>query len=199
MTKAEQLVQLNTKWLTECTCELRKVATQGVPGFGNPDARIVFIGEAPGAKEDKEGRPFIGAAGKFLSEMLESINMKREDIYITNIVKYRPPENRDPSADEIASCAKWLEEEINIIDPLLIVFLGRHSMNHFFPAEKISEAHGVLLNGKYFGKLRHFLPLYHPAAALYNGSLREVLKADFARIPQILKMVEKERLCDSPI
>ena len=199
MTKAEQLTELNTKWLTKCTCELRKTAIQGVPGFGNPDARIVFIGEAPGAKEDKEGRPFIGAAGKFLSEMLEGINMKREDIYITNIVKYRPPENRDPSADEIASCAKWLEEEINIIDPLLIVFLGRHSMNHFFPAEKISETHGVLLNGKYFGKLRHFLPFYHPAAALYNGSLREVLKADFARIPQILKMVEKERLCDSPI
>lgn len=196
MTNAEKLQQLNTKWLTECTCELRKTATQGVPGFGNPNAEIVFIGEAPGAKEDKEGRPFIGSAGKFLDEMLASIKIKREDIYITNIVKYRPPENRDPSPEEIASCAPWLEEEIKIIDPLLIVFLGRHSMNHFFPKIKISEEHGELTTGKYFGKLRNFLPLYHPAAALYNGSLRETLKADFARIPKLLKMIEKGSVCE---
>lgn len=199
MTKAEELQKLNTKWLTECTCELKKTATQGVPGFGNADARIVFIGEAPGAKEDKEGRPFIGSAGKFLDEMLASIKMKREDIYITNIVKYRPPENRDPTPGEIESCAKWLEEELSLIDPLLVVFLGRHSMNHFFPTEKISESHGVLLTGKYFGKLRRFLPLYHPAAALYNGSLRETLKEDFKRIPRVIKMLERDRLCDNPI
>lgn len=187
MSKEEKLKTLHKKWLKKCQCNLKKSATQGVPGDGNANAQIVFIGEAPGAKEDKEGRPFIGSAGKFLAEMLESIKMKREDIYITNIVKYRPPENRDPTPKEIADCAKWLEEEIKLIDPLLIVFLGRHSMNHFLPNEKISDAHGVVLTGNHFGKTRHFLPLYHPAAALYNGSLREVLKKDFKKIPRILK------------
>lgn len=187
MTKKEKLEKLHEKWLSECTCELRKTALRGVPGDGSADAKIVFIGEAPGAKEDKGGRPFIGAAGKFLTEMLKSIKMKREDIYITNIVKYRPPENRDPNPQEIDDCAQWLEEEIRLIDPLLIVFLGRYSMNHFFPNEKISKVHGTVLTAKYFGKIRTFLPLYHPAAALYNGSLREVLKSDFKKIPQILK------------
>lgn len=187
MDKASKLRSLHTKWLWECACGLCKTATQGVPGDGNADAHIVFIGEAPGAKEDKEGRPFIGSAGKFLTEMLDIIKMKREDVYITNIVKYRPPENRDPTAKEITDCAKWLEEEIKLIDPTLIVFLGRHSMNHFFSKEKISDAHGVLLTGDHFGRVRNFLPLYHPAAALYNGSLREVLKKDFKKIPKILK------------
>lgn len=116
--------------------------------------------------------------------------MRREDIYITNIVKYHPPENRDPTAKEIAECTQWLEEEIKLIDPLLIVFLGRHSMNHFFPEEKISEVHGVVLTANHFGKVRNFLPLYHPAATLYNGSLREVLKKDFKKIPGILKKLE---------
>lgn len=187
MSKAEALKKLHKKWKQECTCKLRRTATQGIPGDGSANAKIVFIGEAPGAREDKEGHPFIGSAGKFLAEMLESIKMKREDIYITNIVKYRPPENRDPTPKEIAECAPWLAEEIKLIDPLLIVFLGRHSMNHFFPKEKISEAHGVVLTANHFGKVRNFLPLYHPAAALYNGSLREVLKKDFKMIPRILK------------
>ncbi len=199
MSKIESLKTLHGKYLLECPCELRKSTTQSVPGDGSPYAQIVFIGEAPGAKEDKEGRPFIGAAGKFLTEMLESIKMKREDVYITNIVKYRPPENRDPTPKEIADCAEWLSEEIKLIDPLLIVFLGRHSMNYFFPDEKISDAHGVVLTAKHFGKMRHFLPLYHPAAALYNGSLRETLKADFRRIPKILKMLERENTCEKPI
>lgn len=193
------LKQLHEKWLRDCACILRKTATQGVPGDGNANAKIVFIGEAPGAKEDKEGRPFVGSAGKFLAEMLGSIKMKREDIYITNIVKYRPQENRDPTAKEIADCAKWLEEEIKLIDPTLIVFLGRHSMNHFFPNEKISDAHGVVLIANHLGKLRHFLPLYHPAATLYNGSLREVLKKDFRKIPKILKMLDEKNICEKPI
>ena len=186
MNKANELKRLHKKWLANCTCELREIATQGVPGDGNANAQIVFIGEAPGAREDREGRPFIGSAGKFLDEMLESIKMRREDVYITNIVKYRPPNNRDPLQSEIAACAKWLEEEIKLIDPALIVFLGRHSMNHFFPHEKISEVHGTLLSTKYFAKPRRFLPLYPPAAALYNGSLREVLKTDFKKIPRLL-------------
>lgn len=187
MSKTDQLDALHTKWLANCMCELKKTATQGVRGDGSADADIVFIGEAPGAKEDKEGRPFIGAAGKFLVEMLASIGMKREDVYITNIVKYRPPENRDPTPDEIAACAPWLEDEIKLIEPKLVVFLGRHSMSHFFPHEKISSAHGTLITAPMWGKEQHFLPLYHPAAALYNGSLREVLKVDFKQIPLILK------------
>lgn len=190
MDKTDKLKKLHAKWLAECTCALRKSATQGVPGDGNANAQIVFIGEAPGAKEDKEGRPFVGAAGKFLDEMLASINMKREDIYITNIVKYRPPNNRDPLSEEIAACAPWLAEEIQLINPTLIVFLGRHSMNHYFPKEKISQVRGTLIDTTLFGRLRHFLPLYHPAAALYNGALREVLKEDFKKIPIILKKLE---------
>lgn len=187
MNKESKLNKLHAKWLKECICGLRKTAIQGVPGYGSANARIVFIGEAPGAKEDKEGRPFIGAAGKFLDEMLASIKMKREDIYITNIVKYRPPGNRDPLPAEIASCAKWLEAEIKLIDPMLIVFLGRHSMNYFFPDAKISDAHGKIIVAEKFGRPRYFLPLYHPAAALYNGALRKILKKDFKKIPQILK------------
>jgi DNA polymerase len=197
--KREQLNELNIYWKENCTCELKKTATQAVFGDGNAESEIVFIGEAPGKKEDEGGKPFIGAAGKFLDEMLAGIGMKREDIYITNIVKYRPPDNRDPSPAEIADCAQWLEDEIKLIDPTLIVFLGRHSMNHFFPDEKISEAHGVVITAKHFGKVRNFLPLYHPAAALYNGSLREVLKADFKRIPKILKMLERDKICEHPI
>lgn len=199
MNKVEELKKLHDKWLTKCTCALSKTATQAVLGDGNACARVVFIGEAPGAKEDREGRPFIGSSGKFLAEMLESIKMKREDIYITNIVKYRPPDNRDPLPAEIASCAEWLEEEIKLIDPELIVFLGRHSMNHFFPDQKISAAHGKILTKTLFGKPRHFLPLYHPAAALYNGSLREILKVDFKQIPRALKMIAKKNRCELPI
>lgn len=198
MDKSSKLKALNDHWLAKCTCNLRVTATQGVPGDGNADAEIVFIGEAPGAQEDKIGRPFVGAAGKFLAEMLESIKMKREDVYITNIVKYRPPENRDPSAAEIASCSEWLAEEIKLIEPTLIVLLGRHAMNHFFPDKKISAEHGVVSVATLFGRRQHFLPLYHPAAALYNGSLRAVLKEDFKKIPRILKNITKENPCERP-
>ncbi len=190
MDKNEALKKLHEKWLRECICELRKTATQGVPGDGSAYSPIFFIGEAPGKSEDLEGRPFIGAAGKFLAEMLESIGMKREDIYITNIVKYRPPNNRDPFPDEISACKEWLMEELALIKPKLIIFLGRHSMNHFFPLEKISAVHGKLLIRTWPGLGRqHFLPLYHPAAALYNGGMRDTLKKDFKKIPQILQKI----------
>src|SRR3990167_1732616 len=145
MTKQQQLKALNEKWFKECKCELKKTATQPVPGVGNPDAEIVFIGEAPGKKEDETGMPFVGAAGKFLTEMLNEIKLKRENVYITNIVKYRPPDNRDPLPEEKDACREWLIEELELIKPKLIVFLGRHSMNDFFPAEKISNVHGKLL------------------------------------------------------
>lgn len=191
MDKKEKLEQVHAKWLSLCDCELKKTATQGVPGHGNSNAEIVFIGEAPGRDEDREGKPFVGAAGRFLNEMLESIGLKREDIYITNVVKYRPPGNRDPSAEEVAACAEWLGEELAVIKPKLIVFLGRHSLQHFFPGERISLVHGKILKKK--TKIGNFFfALYHPAAALYNGSMREVLMADFKKLPKVLEKIKSE-------
>lgn len=191
MSKKERLDELNKYWQENCKCELRKTATRAVFGKGNPDSQIIFIGEAPGKSEDEQGVPFVGAAGKFLAEMLNSIGLKREDIYITNIVKYRPPNNRDPLPEEKELCNEWLINEIKIISPKLIVFLGRHSMTRFFPTEKISEIHGKLLikNTGEFGK-QAFMPLYHPAAALYNGGMRETLIKDFKKIKVALEKIE---------
>lgn len=193
MDKAGQLKELNNRWRQKCTCALRETATQAVPGHGNPDADIVFIGEAPGKAEDKAGLPFVGAAGKFLNEMLASVSLNREDIYITNIVKYRPPNNRDPKPKEKSACRDWLLEELQIIEPKLIVCLGRHALNDFFPLEQISETHGKLLT-QASSKIptKYFFILYHPAAALYNGSMREVLEKDFKEIPNIFKKIAKE-------
>lgn len=192
VTNKEKLDKLNLYWQENCKCELRKTAKRAVFGDGNTEAEIVFIGEAPGKKEDEGGKPFIGAAGKFLSEMLNGINMKREDIYITNIVKYRPPDNRDPEPNEKEACNDWLINELKIISPKLIVFLGRHSMMRFFPKEKISDIHGkvIVLNTKEFGE-QAFMPLYHPAAALYNGGMRETLIKDFNEIPKALNEIKK--------
>ena len=192
--KQEQLDILNKYWEENCECELRKTATQAVFGNGNADALVVFIGEAPGKNEDKEGIPFVGAAGKFLNEMLLSIGKKREDIYITNIVKYRPPNNRDPELKEKEDCNEWLINELKIISPKLIVFLGRHSMTRFFPKEKISDIHGKLLikTTQEFGE-QAFLPLYHPAAALYNGGMRETLVKDFKKIPKALEKIDQTK------
>ena len=173
-----------------CT-ELCKSATNPVPGEGDPEADIMFVGEAPGAEEDRQGRPFVGASGKFLAEMLESIGLTREEVYITNIVKYRPPNNRDPFPDEIQACLPYLLEQIGIIRPKLVAFLGRHSMSVFFPDKKIGAVHGQPMKHTYLHAgqtyTQVFLPLYHPAAALYNGGLRETLKEDFAKIPDLLQ------------
>ncbi len=188
MRKQERLDILNKKWIRDCTCALRDAATQAVLGNGNPDAEVLFIGEAPGKKEDEQGIPFIGSAGKLLSELLASIHLKREVVYITNIVKYRPPDNRDPSGAEIHACQEWLIDEIQIINPSLIVTLGRHAMNHFLPNAKISEVHGKVFQKNIEGRgIKKILPLYHPAAALYNGGLRTTLFRDFKVISQILK------------
>jgi len=190
MSKKEELENLNEKWKEKCQCELKKTATQAVPGDGSPDAEIVFVGEAPGKNEDAQGVPFVGAAGTFLAEMLSSINLKREGVYITNIVKYRPPNNRDPLPEEKNACREWLLGELRIISPKLIVFLGRHAMNDFFPKEKISQAHGKLLIKKFGGMpTKYFYALYHPAAALYDGSMREVLMTDFKKIPKVLEKI----------
>ena len=188
MGKKAKLAEVHKKWLAQCDCSLKASATPGVPGDGSADSDIVFIGEAPGRAEDKIGKPFVGAAGKFLNEMLASIGLKREDIYITNVVKYRPPGNRDPLPEEVASCANWLREELEVIRPKLIVFLGRHALVRFFPGERISEVHGKILKKK--TKIgSHFFALYHPAAALYNGSMREVLMADFKKLPKVLEKI----------
>ena len=197
MTKEEELQALHLDWHAKNTCSLKATATQPVFGDGSADSDIVFIGEAPGKSEDEQGRPFVGAAGKFLAEMLEGIKLRREDIYITNIVKYRPPNNRDPEPEEKEACAPWLHEELNLIRPKLIIFLGRHSMNNFFPELKISEAHGKLIHKKFKHiTTEYFLPLYHPAAALYNGGMRDTLTQDFNLIPKILKKISTEKQND---
>jgi uracil-DNA glycosylase len=193
MTKHEQLEQLNKKMLSCSQCFLRETCKQVVPGEGPAKAEILFIGEGPGQKEDELGRPFVGAAGKFLEEMLGTIKLKREDVYIANVVKCRPPQNRDPLPEEAAACWPWLLEQIKIIQPKLIVTLGRHSMERFLPGQKISKLHGTLVIKTIpeIGK-QNFYTLYHPAAALYNGSMREVLIKDFKRIPKIIEKIENE-------
>ena len=168
-------------------CRLCEQRTKTVPGAGNPKAEILFIGEGPGRDEDLQGEPFVGAAGKFLNEMLSSIGLKREDIFIVNVVKCRPPGNRDPEPDEVETCWPYLEQQIEIIQPKLIATLGRHSMNRFLPGLKISQAHGQPKRRK---DGRVFLPLYHPAAALYSPSQKAVHLADFAKIPKILEQIK---------
>jgi len=193
MTKQEQLDALNKKMHTECACALKETATNVVPGAGSADATIMFIGEGPGKKEDETGVPFVGAAGKFLDELLGTIKLKRDDVYITNVVKYRPPNNRDPFPEEAEQCWPWLSEQVKLIDPTMIVPLGRHALERFVPGRKISEDHGKAFRREIDGLgSRIYYALYHPAAALYNGGLRDTLLKDFSRIPKVLELAEKE-------
>lgn len=180
--------------MSQCSqCALRPGCNRVVPGAGSAEAEIMFIGEAPGKKEDELGMPFVGAAGKFLDEMLGTIKLKREDVYIANVVKCRPPGNRDPLPEEVKLCWPWLLEQIKIIQPRLIVTLGRHSMERFLPGQKISEVHGHAMRREIEGMGKQiFYTLYHPAAALYNGSMREVLIKDFKRIPKIIERIKSE-------
>lgn len=185
MNKQTQIEQLAQSIIDNKICqELAASATQLVMGDGNPDADIVFIGEAPGKNEDEQGKPFVGAAGKFLNEMLAAAGMERSDVYITNIVKYRPPNNRDPLPEEKAAFLPYLLRQLEIIDPKAIITLGRHSMEYFLPDAKISQIHGHAVRKKvrYHDKTEHewlIIPLYHPAAALYNGGMRQTLIDDF--------------------
>ena len=168
-----------------CTrCPLHQGITHYVPGYGSPTASIMFIGEAPGKQEDKQGKPFVGASGKLLDSMLAHIGLAREDVFIANIIKCRPPENRDPKPEEIATCLPYLETQIDTLAPKLIITLGRFSMNYFLPGVKISEVHGQAKKRQSDGRI--IFPLYHPAVALYNGSMRPVLLEDFEKIPKIL-------------
>jgi DNA polymerase len=193
----QQLESIKQRIIDDKVCpELATQATQLVFGDGNPNADIVFIGEAPGKNEDLTGKPFVGAAGKFLNEMLDSIGLVRDDIYITNIVKYRPPNNRDPLPEEKKAFLPYLQSQLEVIAPKVVVTLGRHSTNCFLPDLQISKAHGepkrVKLQYKQSKDVLEvvILPLYHPAAALYNGGMRQTLLDDFAAIPLIIKKLK---------
>ena len=152
----------------------------------------MFIGEAPGKKEDELGVPFVGTSGRSIDKMLESILFKREDVYLTNILKCRPPENRDPLPEEVSDCLPWLEKQIEIIDPKIIVTLGRYSLNCFLPDAKISETHGQLFNIILKNKKINLFPLHHPAAARINRKTRAIFIEDFQKIPKILSQLKKE-------
>jgi uracil-DNA glycosylase family 4 len=167
-----------------CTlCDLAKGRTHAVPGEGPENSPVMFIGEAPGFHEDREGRPFVGAAGKYLDELLGLIDMKREQVYICNVIKCRPPQNRDPLPEEMAACRPYIDRQLELIKPKVVITISRFAMARWFPEKKISEIHG---KPKKFGNLV-VLPMYHPAAALHQPSLKRVLEEDFKRVPQILK------------
>jgi uracil-DNA glycosylase family 4 len=209
--KQQQLDEVREKILRDkVTPKLKETATQLVFGDGNPDADVLFIGEAPDKNEDQQGKPFVGAAGKFLNEMLAMVDLQREDVYITNIVKYRPPNNRDPLPDEKAAFLPYLQAQLEVIQPKIVVTLGRHSMNCFLPDLQISKIHGqpkrIRINMRNqaerikqgetgvspessHGVAIVIMPLFHPAAALYNGGMRQTLIDDFAKIPIVLEKI----------
>lgn len=187
MDKKQQLELLRAAIIEQRVCpELAEQATQLVMGDGNLNADIVFIGEAPGKKEDESGVPFVGASGKFLNEMLAQAGLVREDVYITNVVKYRPPNNRDPKPTEKQAFMPFLLKQLAIIRPKVIITLGRHSMEYFLPGAKIGEVHGQVHTVSIDDEVSIIIPLYHPAAALYNGSLRATLIEDFLRVPELI-------------
>lgn len=187
MNSLEEISQL----VSRCTeCELHRGRTNAVPGEGASDAELMFIGEGPGAQEDRQGRPFVGPAGLFLEELLASIGLRRHQVYIANMVKCRPPQNRDPLPVEIAACSKYLNRQIELINPKLIVTLGRFSLTRFFPGESISRSRGKVREKDGW----RIYPIMHPAAALYRQEMRNSIEEDFRRIPQILAQVEQEPL-----
>jgi uracil-DNA glycosylase family 4 len=167
-------------------CILSQGRTNAVPGEGPEDADIMFIGEGPGFHEDRQGRPFVGAAGNYLNELLEKIGMNRQDVYITNVVKCRPPGNRDPQAAEIEACRPYLDQQIALIRPRLIVTLGRFSMQRYFPGASISRIHG---QPKRVGRVIYY-PMFHPAAALHQPRWRSLLEEDILKIPDLLSQLE---------
>mgnify|MGYP005848434131 CR=1 FL=1 len=175
-------------------CDLYQGATRGVPGEGDPYARVMFIGEGPGFHEDRLGRPFVGQAGQFLDQLIQSIGLQRRDVFIANVVKHRPPNNRDPLPGEIAACKKWLDRQVEIIRPRVIVTLGRYSMNRYFPGQSISRIHG---QPRRLGDV-WVIPMYHPAAALHQASLRRTIEADFHQVRAVLDRLAKEEATEPP-
>jgi DNA polymerase len=189
MTVEETLNQIATE-VSGCTsCILHKTRIKSVPGEGPANAEIMLIGEGPGANENIQGRPFIGPAGKFLDELLKQAGLNRSDVWICNVVKCRPPENRDPMPEELAACDLYLERQIAAINPKIIITLGRFSMGKFAqPGVKISQVHGQM---RRVGD-RFFIPMFHPAAALHQPALKSSILADFARLPQLLEVARKQ-------
>ncbi len=186
MTADEVLKQVADETSVCTKCELHHSRINAVPGEGPSNADLLFIGEGPGFHENEQGRPFVGAAGRFLEELLENVGMSREQVYITNVVKCRPPGNRDPRPEEIEICTRdYLDRQIQSIKPKVIVTLGRFSMALYLPNAKISEVHGQPLRVK--GRL--VVPMYHPAAALHQGSLRPVIESDFSKLPELISEV----------
>lgn len=173
----------------ECTaCKLHSTRTFSVPGEGPSNAHIMLIGEGPGKNEDLQGRPFVGNAGKLLTDLLAQANLTREDVFICNVVKCRPPNNRDPESDEIRACNVYLDAQIDVIKPRIIITLGRFSMAKFFPGVKISQVHGKM---KQVGD--HFvIPMFHPAAALHQPNLKATIIEDFANLPKLLRIVDRQ-------
>lgn len=181
--------------------EIAQKCTLPVPGEGNPDAQIMFIGEAPGFNEDRQGRPFVGQAGKLLEKVIqENLGLQRQDVYITNIVKFRPPDNRDPLPDEIAACRNWLDKQIQIIKPQIIATLGRFSMGKFIPDVTISRVHGQPRYVSFFDQKILIFPMYHPAAALRAGAVMTEFVADFDKLKALIspKVVSEEPSLTQP-
>jgi uracil-DNA glycosylase family 4 len=192
-TTQQQLDDLAEEIVAKDICpDLKAQATQLVMGDGDPNADIVFIGEAPGKNEDLQGKPFVGAAGKFLNEMLAQAGMERSDVYITNIVKYRPPNNRDPSLEEKAAFLPYLLKQLQIIRPKVVITLGRHSMEYFLPDMKIGQVHGEPKRVLFGDEKLIIMPLFHPAAALYNGGLRQTLIDDFLKVPKVIEQLTEK-------
>ena len=187
MSKQEALDELKRKMLEDNSLPLKKGSTNLVFGVGNPETKILFIGEGPGYWEDQKGEPFVGNAGKLLDSLLQSIKLPREEVYITNVVHHRPPENRDPEPVEIEAYGKYLDGIINIIDPKIIVTLGRFSMGKFLPGVKITAVHGEPHVVQFSGREILIIPMFHPAAALRAGGVMTMFKEDFSKLPEILK------------
>ena len=187
LTKDQQL-QYIAHLVGECKkCDLYKTATNHVPGHGNPNAEIVFIGEAPGAQEDLQGLPFVGNSGKLLDKLLSTISVPRQDVFICNILKHRPPENRDPLPLEMKVCTPYLKAQLKIIKPKLIITLGRFAMNYFFPEESISKIRGQVRKIIWQELSLTIIPVYHPSAGLRNGAMLLSLQEDFLSIGKLLK------------
>lgn len=188
LTPEQTLAQIASE-VSVCTrCVLHKTRIMSVPGEGPADAEIMLIGEGPGANENMQGRPFIGQAGKFLDELLKQAGLQRSDVWICNVVKCRPPENRDPLPDELAACNLYLERQIAAINPKIIITLGRFSMGKFLPGVKITQVHGQM---RRIGE-RFVIPMFHPAAALHQAALKPAILADFAKLPQLLEVARKQ-------
>lgn len=184
----DQQLQYISHLVGECKkCDLYKTATNPVPGSGNPNAEIVFIGEAPGAQEDLQGLPFVGNSGKLLDKLLSTINVPRQDVFICNILKHRPPENRDPLPLEMKVCTPYLKAQLKIIKPKLIITLGRFAMNYFFPEESISKIRGQVRKIIWQELSLTIIPVYHPSAGLRNGAMLKSLQEDFLSIGKLLK------------